>query len=151
MTSREYILLSAQTAITGGGDPVSYWEAMKSTQKEEWVRAMKEEMDALMKNDTWELVDCPKSVKVIYNCWVLQTKLNADGLTQRLCACLVAKRHVQKAGIDYDETFSPVTRCATVCAVLTVVTPERLQFHQFDVKMTFLYSTVQEDVHMHQT
>ena len=71
MTSGEYILLSARTAITGDGDPVSYWEAMKSAQKEEWVRAMKEEMDALMKNDTWELVDCLKNVKVINNCWML--------------------------------------------------------------------------------
>jgi len=44
--------------------------------------AMKEEMDALMKNDSWELVDCPKNVKVINNHWVLRTKLNADGLTQ---------------------------------------------------------------------
>ena len=82
MISGEHILLSACTAITGGGDPVSYWEAMKSMQKEEWVMAMKEEMDALMKNDSWELVDCPKNVKVINNHWVLRTKLNADGLTQ---------------------------------------------------------------------
>ena len=82
VTSGEYILLSARTAITGGGDPVSYWGAVKSMQEEEWVRAMKEEMDAIMKNDTWELVVCPKNVKVISSCWVLRTKLNADGLTQ---------------------------------------------------------------------
>jgi len=151
MTSGEYILLSVRTAITSGGDPVSYWEAMKSTQKEEWVRAMKEEMDALVKNDTWELVDCPKNVKVINNCWVLRMKLNADGLTQQLCACQVTKQHLQQAGIDYVETFSPVAHCATVYAVLAVASPERLQFRQFDVKMTFLYSTVREDVYMHQT
>jgi hypothetical protein len=53
MTSGEYILMSARTAITGGGDPMSYWEAMKSMQEEEWVAAMKEGMDALMKNDAW--------------------------------------------------------------------------------------------------
>jgi len=35
--------------------------------------------------------------------------------------------------------------------VLAVAAPERLQFHQFDVKMAFLYNTVQEDVYMHQT
>jgi len=82
MTSGKYILLSAHTAITGGGDPMSLWEAMKSTQKEEWVRAMKEEVDAMMKNDMWELVVCPKNVKVINNCWMLRMKLKADGLTQ---------------------------------------------------------------------
>jgi hypothetical protein len=55
---------------------------MKSAQKEEWVRAMKEEVDAMMKNDMWELVVFPKNVKFINNCWVLRTKLKADGLTQ---------------------------------------------------------------------
>jgi len=71
MISGDYIPLSARTAITGGGgDQTSYWEAMNSAQKEEWVMAMKEEMGAL-ENDTWELVDCPKMVKVIDDRWVL--------------------------------------------------------------------------------
>jgi hypothetical protein len=64
---------------------------------QEWVTATKEEMDALVENDTWEWADCPKNVKVISNCWVLQTKLNADGMAKRLRARLVAKGHVQNA------------------------------------------------------
>jgi hypothetical protein len=43
-------------------------------------------MDALMKNDTWLFVVCPKKMKVINNRWVLRTKLNAVGLTRRLHA-----------------------------------------------------------------
>ena len=65
-------------------------------------------------------VVCPKNVKVIDNSLLLRTKLNADGLTQRLRARLVAKGHVQKACIDYDETFSPVARYDTERAVLAV-------------------------------
>jgi len=61
---------------------MSYWEAVKSVQKEEWVRAMKEEVEAMMKSDRWDLVVCPKNVKVINDCWVLRMKLKADGLTQ---------------------------------------------------------------------
>ena len=48
----------------------------------EWVTAMKEDKNALVENVMWELVDCPKNVKVIKKRWVLRTKLNADGLTK---------------------------------------------------------------------
>jgi len=43
---------------------------------------MKEDKNALVENVMWELVDCPKNVKVINKHWVLRTKLNADGLTK---------------------------------------------------------------------
>ena len=63
------------------------------------VMAMKEEMDALVKNYAWELVDCSKNVQVIDNLWVLRTKLNTDGLTQGLHFQLVMKGHLQKAAL----------------------------------------------------
>lgn len=56
----------------------------------------------------------------------------------------------QKAGTDYDENFSPVAHYNTVCAVLAVAALEKLELCQFDVKMAFLYCTLQEEVYMHQ-
>ena len=105
-------------------------------------------MDTLVVNDMWELVDCPKNVKDFDNCWVLRTKLDADGLTKWLRAWLVTKRHVQKARIDYDENFIPVASYDIVRAVLAVAALERLQLHQFDVKTAFLYGTLQEQVYI---
>jgi hypothetical protein len=57
---------------------------------------------------------------------------------------------VQKAGIDYNETFGPVAQYKTVCAVLAVAAVER-QLHQFNVKTAILYGTVQEAVYMCQS
>jgi len=65
MTSGDYILPSARTAITGGGDPTSYWEAINS------MGYSHEDKNALVENDLWELVDCHKNVKVINKSWVL--------------------------------------------------------------------------------
>ena len=91
MTSLDYIIPSSRTAFIGDGDPTSFWEAMISAQEEVWVLTMKKEMVALVENDTWEIADCPKNVKVIDNCWVIRTKLNADSFTKGLHARLVSK------------------------------------------------------------
>lgn len=40
-------------------EPTSYEEAITSPNKEEWINAMKEEMDSMSKNKVWELVDLP--------------------------------------------------------------------------------------------
>lgn len=56
----------------------------------QWVTAMKEDKNALVENDMWELVDCPKNGKV------LRMKLNADGLTKWLHARQVTKGLVPK-------------------------------------------------------
>jgi hypothetical protein len=64
MASGDYILLLAGIAVVGGGDPTAYRETMHSVQ-EKWVIVKKEEMDALVDKETWELADCPKKVKVI--------------------------------------------------------------------------------------
>ena len=56
----------------------------------------------------------------------------------------------QKAGTDCYKNFSPVAHYNIECAVLAVAALERLELRQFDVKMAFLYGTLQEEVYMHQ-
>ena len=56
------------------------------------------------------------------------------------------ERTFAKGSINYDETFIPVAHYDTVCDVLAVAALERLQLRQFDVKMAFMYGTIQEDV-----
>jgi len=72
-------------------------------------------------------------------------KLNADSLTKRLCT---RQDMCQKPGIDYNKKFSPVALYKTVRAVLAVAALERLELRQFDVKMAFLYGTLQEEVYI---
>jgi len=76
---------------------------MKSVDAKLWSDACQYEIDALHKNDTWELTKLPPGQKTIKSKWVF--KLKADGCYR---AHLVAKGFTQIPGIDYDETFSPV-------------------------------------------
>ena len=89
----------------------SYVEAEKDAN---WCATMKEEMCALAKNETWDLVDAPKGVKPIGCRWVYKVKYNTDGSVNRYKARLVAKGYAQKHGVDYDETFAPVAKMTTV-------------------------------------
>jgi histone deacetylase 1/2 len=85
-----------------------------------WRQAMNDEYQVLMENKTWHLVP-PNSTCNIVNCkWVYHVKKNTDGTIDRYKACLVAKGFKQRYGIDYEDTFNPVVKSATIRLVLTI-------------------------------
>ncbi|KAF8763325.1 Retrovirus-related Pol polyprotein like [Argiope bruennichi] len=152
MKSGEYLManIAAVEEFENSENPSTYSETLSSSESELWLEAMKEEIKALHENETWELVERPKGSKVINCRWVLRKKYNSDGTVERHKARLVAKGYAQKAGFDYDETFSPVARYDTLRAVLAVAAKENLYLKQFDVKTEFLYGTLKEEVFMTQ-
>jgi hypothetical protein len=75
-------------------------------------------MRSLCELDVYELVDKPKGVKLLKNKWVLKKKRDQAGNIERYKARLVSKGCTQREGIDYEETFAPVARHATMRALL---------------------------------
>ena len=71
---------------------------------------MEEEIDQIKKNKTWSVVPRPVNKNVIGTKWVLKNKLDENGEITRNKARLVCKGYVQEEGLDYGETFAPVTR-----------------------------------------
>lgn len=105
-------------------DPTLFEEA---EEQPEWQIAMREEMLAIERNNTWELVDAPEDKNVIGLKWVFRTKYNADESIQKHKARLVAKGYSQQQGVDFDETFSPVARFETVRIMLALVMQLKLE------------------------
>lgn len=72
------------------------------------------------KNQTWELVERPKHIKLIGVKSVFRTKLNADGSINKHKARLVVKGHAQIFGVDLFDTFAPVARLDTIWLLLAI-------------------------------
>eukprot|EP00253_Pinus_taeda_P015766 PITA_15766 len=112
--------------------------------------AIQKEYDALIKNDTWKLVDPPFGTKPIGCKWVYKNKYKADGSLDKHKARLVAKKISQKEGIDYEENFAPTTKWATIWTLFALAAQNGWKVHQMDVKTAFLNGDLKENVFMSQ-
>ncbi|GJX61870.1 putative RNA-directed DNA polymerase [Tanacetum coccineum] len=125
--------------------PSNFQEALLD---QRWKKAMDEEMDALQRNSTWELVDKPHGYRIVGCRWVFTIKMNSDGSIDRYKARLVAKGYTQTYGIDYEETFAPVAKINTIRILISLAANQEWPLHQFDVKNAFLNGNLEEEVYM---
>ncbi|KAH9762156.1 hypothetical protein KPL70_000706 [Citrus sinensis] len=132
-------------------EPKNYKEAIQGLFKDEWKKAMDEEIYSLKKNNTWELIKRPANSRTVECKWIYKVK---DGLTatepRRFKARLVAKGYTQRAGVDFKEVFSPVVRHTSIRVLLALTAVKDMELDQLDVKTTFLHGRLNEDILMTQ-
>ena len=75
---------------------------------------MNDEIEALKKNSTWELVPLPEEKKTVGCKWIFTVKLNPYGSINRYKARLVVKGYTQKYGTDCEDTFAPIAKMNTI-------------------------------------
>ncbi|GJZ17744.1 ribonuclease H-like domain-containing protein, partial [Tanacetum coccineum] len=93
-------------------------DSKEACKDQHWVEAMNKEMDALYKNDTWEITDLPLGRKSIGE------------------------------GVDFDETFSPVVKIVTVRCLINLVVQNGWMLNQLDINNAFLYEDLSETVYI---
>ena len=118
--------------LTDGGELECYDEALQDENSSKWELAMKDEMDFLLGNRTWELTELLVGKKALHNKRVYKINNEHDG-SKRYKARLIDKGFQQKEGIDFTEIFSPVVKMSTIRLVLGMVTAENLHLEQLDV------------------
>ena len=120
----------------------------EASQDPKWKIAMDDEMAALEKNKTWDLVTLPDGQRTVGCKWVYTIKHKSDGSVERFKARLVAKGYTQSYGIDYLETFAPVARMGTIRILLSIAVNKGWPLHQLDVKNAFLHGDLTEEIYM---
>ncbi|KAL4333615.1 hypothetical protein GQ457_07G012700 [Hibiscus cannabinus] len=111
---------------------------------------MKLEFDALMNNNTWELVPSSSSQNIVDCKWLFRLKTKPDGTVDQYKARLIARGFTQRPGVDYHSTFSPVINPVTARLILSLVVQYNWSLHQLDVSYTFLQCHLAETVYMRQ-
>jgi Reverse transcriptase (RNA-dependent DNA polymerase) len=99
-------------------NPVSFnWkEAMQDLK---WRKTMFEEIRALVKNDTWDMVPKPYDKNAVGCKWVYTIKHTHEGNVERFKTKLVVKGHTQTYGVNYEETFALVAKINIVRTLIS--------------------------------
>ncbi|CAM8920561.1 unnamed protein product [Rhodiola kirilowii] len=119
-------------------DPKTFDEAMKSQDVSFWKEAINDEMDSIIGNNTWILVDLPPGHKALGNKWIFRKKMKVDGTIDKFKARLVIQGFRQKYGMEYFDTYAPVARISTIRLLIALASIHKLLVHQMDVKTAFL-------------
>lgn len=148
---KTYLLLANTLVNEANYTPETFGDAVDSSESEQWRSAMREEINSLLKNKTWSLVERSRCKRPpLKSRWVYKTKLDQNGRIECFKARLVLKGCSQKAGVDYTETFAPVARFETIRAVLSVAAQKGYHLTQFDIKTAFLNGELEEELYMEQ-
>nr|GEX89110.1 retrovirus-related Pol polyprotein from transposon TNT 1-94 [Tanacetum cinerariifolium] len=111
-----------------------------------WIESMQEELHQFDHLDVWKLVDRPLCKNVINMKWLWKNKHDEENTVIRNKFRLVAKGYAQKEGVDFEESFAPVSRLEAVQLFIAYAAHKSFTVYQMDVKTTFLYGHLKEEV-----
>ncbi|GJU94220.1 retrotransposon protein, putative, ty1-copia subclass [Tanacetum coccineum] len=101
-------------------EPTSYKAAMLDAESNKWIDAMNAEIQSMMDNKVWVLVDLPPGCKTVGSKWLFKKKTDMDGIVHVYKARLVAKGYTQLYGVDYEEKFSPVADIRAIRILISI-------------------------------
>ena len=115
-----------------------------------WVDAMVEDYESIVKNSAWEVVPRPVRILVVGSRWIYKVKQLENTSVEKYKARFVSQGFSQVEGIDYEETFAPITRYSSFRSILAFSAQMGWQIHQLDVKAVFLNGFIDEEVYTEQ-
>jgi hypothetical protein len=125
--------------------PSTFKQAMRSPEKDDWMKAIAVELNNLEEMRVWALGQLPPGKKELNGRWVFATKPD-DGAGVRYKARFVAKGFTQVAGVDFNATFAPTTTFVSLRLLLTVAAANNWPVHSFDFVAAYLNSPIDKEI-----
>lgn len=129
--------------------PSNYFEAVSSSNSQEWKNAMDEEMRSLQENNTYELTTLPEGQYPIGGKWIFtikEDKFHNDKHKARY----VAKGFSQVKEFNYSETFSPTVRMNSIRTLIQYSIQNDMIIHTMDFKSAYLNANIDFDIYIEQ-
>ncbi|KAJ3009092.1 hypothetical protein NUW54_g2913 [Trametes sanguinea] len=137
-------------AAMGSEDELTYREAMAGPEREQWMKAMQEELEHIEKMDTYELVELPGDANVVGTVWARRKKHDENNCVVKYKARLCAQGFSQVYGVDYTQMSSPMARLSSFQLVLALAAANNWEIHQMDFKNAYLNGDLNEMIYMRQ-
>ena len=141
----DYVMYAAN--VIDDEEPKTIEEAIASKYSAEWKKAMDQEITSLNKSSTWYVTTLPEGQHTIDLKWLYKIKRDSEGKVDRFKARLVAKGYMQRPGIDYNDTYSPVVKNSSIRFLLATALSHGLLLYHLDVETAFLNSDLDEEIY----
>ncbi|GKA31987.1 retrotransposon protein, putative, ty1-copia subclass [Tanacetum coccineum] len=129
-------------------EPTSYKAAMLDSESNKWIDTINAEIQSMMDNMVWFLVDLPPGCNIVGSKWIFKKKTDMDGIVHTYKSYLVAKSYTQLYGVDYEETFSPVADIRAIRILISIAAYYDYAIWKMDIKTSFLNGYLGEDIYM---
>ena len=129
-------------------ESLTFKETMSSPEAPYWKDAMNTEVESIMHNYIWELVDLPLGNKPLGCKWIFKRKIKTSRSIDKYKARRVAKGYKQQEELDYFDTYSPITRITSIRMLIAISALHGFEIHQMDVKTIFLNGELDEEIYM---
>jgi hypothetical protein len=112
---------------------------------------MMEGYQSIMKSDVWEIFLRPKGNSMVTSKWIYEIKHASNGNIEKYKVRFLARGFSQKEGVDYEETFTPITRYTFIKTIIYLASIMSWILHHMNVKSMFLNRVTEEEVYIEKT
>ena len=123
-------------------------EALFSERRKEWIDSIIKELNSHRVNRSWELAIIPEGKRPLGTKLVLRRKFDEHGNETKLKARLVIQGFKEVYGVDYSETFAPVSKLTSIRTFLAIANQFQMHINQMDVETAFLHADLNDEIYI---